>query len=262
MESSITDTISLSKGTTYLSADLSRYATFSFDITTKTYDPTSAVMIELYDSTSTEVVSLLLSNGILYNRVDGNYEVLYSLQEDWNTHVQINIDLTEDTFDFYISDIKMSSGNKLSNSNKNYNDISGILIFSVDYAYILDNLKIYSSDQNNIAVIVSPETIPTYVSNTTRWCGNVFRTTPVCSADSDCDSGQCMANGKCSSFNMKYCDLHGMERGNMCLISAYTTCALTGAKNVVFNNFIYVLIVILFLVGLTYLSVMLRSRNN
>lgn len=70
-----------------------------------------------------------------------------------------------------------------------------------------------------------------------------------CAVDTDCLSGQCSYNGECSNFNWTVCDDNGMNRGNRCIFKYVSQGVLSGVGDWIVNNFFYVLIMVLILMG-------------
>jgi hypothetical protein len=263
LQSTLGDSIAIAKQNDYVDSTISRYVTLSFDITSQGFNLVNGVSFQLYDADAKNFIYLLLNNGILFNRVDGNYEVLSAVYSGLLTNVQIHIDLSEDTFDVYIDGYLISSGNHFTNSVTDINTIGSFYLQSSNYAYLLDNVKMYMTDQTNNELIINPnEKPPVVVDSTKGVCGHVFKITPACEQDSECETGYCTPTGKCSSFDMTYCDENGMTRGNQCILSAYGGCFMSSIGSIILGNFLYVLIFILLLVGVTYLAVMLRSRGK
>ena len=77
----------------------------------------------------------------------------------------------------------------------------------------------------------------------------------LCNIDSDCPlTDSCGYTGHCSNFNWSLCDEQGIARGNRCFLKNTGGGLLSSVGDIIIDNFFYVLIVVLVLIGLLILS--------
>ncbi len=80
----------------------------------------------------------------------------------------------------------------------------------------------------------------------------------TCTLDDQCLTGLCTNTGHCSNFNWNLCDDQEMKRGSVCFLKNVILGFMRGVGNWILDNFFYVLLIVLFLVGALILS--LRKR--
>ena len=76
----------------------------------------------------------------------------------------------------------------------------------------------------------------------------------TCSIDEDCLTGQCDSSGHCSNFNWNLCDEDNQKRGNRCFITKIGGGIIRATGNIILDNFFYVLIIVLVLIGILILT--------
>jgi len=239
----------------------SRYFTVSFDIKPADIEPDGYVSIGLYDLDFVKYVNVLFGdNNILYNNENGNAVSRYTnLSSSTTKNIQLHIDLTDDSFDLYYDGSLIDSGLQFTNDFYNADNIYGIRISSSEAGYILENLEIYATNQNNVRTAVDGD-IPNFdVNEDESFCGYFTRNTPSCSVDSDCETGKCMLTGRCASFDFNYCDDNGKTRGNMCMVSAVTSCVLNSTGDIILDNFFLFLVFLIIIMLFVYLLIMARN---
>lgn len=242
--------------------DKSRYGAVKFDYTPYS-DSTSVntMNLYLYDlAFSNAFVRLFFkTNGNVDSIVDGdNYNIYGSLVMDTTKEVKIVVDLVSDTFDFYYDDSLIEANIGFHNEFLNVDYFNGIYFQSTQSHYEIDNLEVYESDSDGIELPNIQD--PILVADETKvWCELFTKTTPSCSTDNDCETGKCLPNKKCSSFDFTYCDEKGKTRGNMCMVSGMTSCVLKSSGNIILGNFFYFLVALIIIMGLVYITIMFRN---
>ena len=239
----------------------SRYFTVSFDIRLADIEQDGYVSVSLYDHDFVKYVNVLFGdNNILYNNENGDLVSRYTNMSTTSSKtVQLHIDLTDDDFDLYYDNSLVASSLQFVDVFYNMVNIYGIRISSQDAGYILDDLEVYATNQNNIRTFVDGD-LPSFdVDEDESFCGYFTQNKPTCTQDSDCETGLCLPTGRCASFDFTYCDEKGKKRGNMCMVSAMTSCVLNSTGELILSNFFLFLIFVVLMMGLVYLTIMLRS---
>jgi len=242
--------------------DKSRYSTVKFDY--KPYDDSTSVNnmnLYLYDLAfqTTYVRLFFKTNGNVDATVSGdNYNVFSGLVMNTSKEVMIVLDLLEDTFNFYYDGALENSNIGFHNEFYNAEYFNGIYFQSGSSHYEIDNLEVYesSSDGEPSSNVKNPVIIP---DADLSWCELFTKVDQSCSVDSDCETGECLPNGKCSHFNFNYCDENGHTRGNKCVVAGMSSCVLTSTGDLILDNFFLFLVFLVIIMGLVYMSIMLRN---
>lgn len=242
--------------------DDSRHSVVEFDLTI--YD----------DSTQSSVVNLFLydldfnnawgrfsykNNGTITASEEGNTKIITnSMALNVSLTHKIVIDLTTDTYDYYLNNTKVASDVGFHEEFLNVEYFNGIYFQSALSHYAIDNLDIYESDDSGNPKVNS-DINPSITPNEERSiCGLFYEVEVRCNEDSECETGACLVNGKCSSFDFTYCDENAHKRGNMCVVSGVTACVLESSGELILDNFFLFLVLIIFIMGFVYLAIMLR----
>lgn len=75
-----------------------------------------------------------------------------------------------------------------------------------------------------------------------------------CTSDGECITGQCAYNGHCSNFNWNLCDEQNLDRGNRCVFKNISKGVMASISKWIIDNFFYVLIIVLLLIGFLILA--------
>lgn len=246
--------------------DDSRHSVVGFNLTV--YD----------DSTQSSVVNLFLYD-LDFNNAWGGFEytrngtivvseagestiISNSMALNVTLPHKIVIDLTTDSFDYYLNNTKVASNVEFHEEFLNVEYFNGIYFQSANSHYKLDNLYIYESDDSGNPKVnsdINPSITP---DEERSICGLFYEVEVRCDEDADCVTGACLVNGKCSSFDFTYCDENGHTRGNMCVISGVSSCVLESSGKLIIDNFFLFLVLLVLLMGLVYLTIMLRSGGR
>lgn len=261
------DSIGISKFTTPLTKTTSRYSTLNFNIQPVNTEYGGGFSIQVYDDTPENIVYLLIADGggspVIYNLVDGNYLPIAVLSYGLETNVQVLLDLGTDTFSLYIDSALISSGNKFVNTFKSYDNIYAVSMISSNFGFIFDDLSFYTSTVSNTPSVINLNPPPSKAQNTSySMCGYINKNPSSCIDDSDCLTGICQPNSKCSTFDYTYCDENGMNRGNGCFLSAMAKCGLNNTKDAIFNNFLLFAVFLILVMVITYFAIMMRSGKG
>jgi hypothetical protein len=241
---------------------MSQYITLKFDLNINTIETDNFVDIRLYDQDYKNFWIFYIGGSptTVYTTKAGVSTAVTTINYSQTYSYKIVVDLSTQTYDAYINNVLVADNFQFSDALQPIDSVYFFKFASLSSQLQLDNIYIYTSDGTGNALTPST-TIPT-VNNATKMCGLFLKTTPSCTADSECVSGDCMPNGRCNSFDMTYCDEHGLVRGNKCIAGAIASCTFSSISSVAFDNFEYVLIGLLILVAVTYFSIMLRRRGQ
>ncbi len=248
------------KETDTLTEENSRYATVSFDLKPISVNTNGYIAFSVYDEDYTRYIQFFLSDDTnFYNNEGGSSELVYSNVTN-NTYktVQLHIDFTNNDFDLWYDGNKVAESLGLSNNFFDAINVGGIRISSSSINYNIDNVAVYSSDQNN-ELLPSDTVIVAPVDDSVSMCGLFLKSDIDCSVDSDCVTDDCKPNGKCNHFDMTYCDENGYARGNKCFINAVTYCTLDSTQEIILNNFLLFLVFIIIIIGIIYVIFLLKS---
>lgn len=243
--------------------DRTRYNTVTFDMTVYS------------DSTAYNVVSLFLYDlgftnawGRFYYKNDGN---LYTSSDKTSTLItssmpvdesmphMIVVDLLQDEFDYYVNDTLVASNVGFYDSFLNVEYFNGIYFQSANSHYEIDNLKIFESDEDGneqTNSIVNPIEVP---DADRSMCDLFYKVDVPCLIDDDCVTGVCLVNGKCSHFDMTYCDENGYVRGNKCVFAGLSSCVLTSTGDMILDNFFLFMVFLVLLMVIVYFVIMMRK---
>ena len=228
------------------------YVTVKFDLNLVDTSGSNWDM-RLYDSTGANVINLFSQSTNLYYNENGIGKVFASSVSGANTYAII-IDFVNDRYDLYVNGAKVISSARYVSSMYNLHNLNAIKFASTHVGFTLDNVQIYSSDIiGNPIVGDTGIVINTNLDNSTMFCGLIYKHSgAACSVDSQCPSGLCLPNGKCSQFKAGYCDETGQVRGNSCYLNAVSKCALSSTANWMLDHFLYVLVIVVFLIAYLY----------
>lgn len=252
-----------SKSFSDITRDMSQYATLKFDLNIVSVANGSYSDIRMYDYNFKNFWLFYIGGTPLtiYTTKAGVATTVTTINSSTTYTYMVVVNLQGQTYDAYLNGVKIASNYQFSDASADIQDIYAFKFASLSSQLTLDNILIYTSDVNGNQLTPGSVT-PGIINNGTQWCGLFYKSTPTCTLDSDCATGDCMPNNRCNSFNMKYCDQHGMVRGNKCISGAMASCAFSSTAAVVFDNFLYVLIGLLALLAITYFTIMLRRRGQ
>jgi len=242
--------------------DRNRFSTVKFDFTPYA-DSTSNYVMNLYlydlalETTLTRIY--FQRDGTIEAYVHGeNQEIYDGMVMNTTSEVMIILDLIEDTYDFYYGGVLRQSNVGLYNEFYNAEYFNGIYFQSSDSHYFIDNLEVIESDDegDELPNVEIPTTTP---DEDKSWCELFSKVDQSCSSDNDCETGECLVNGKCSKFDFNYCDENSHTRGNKCVLAGMSSCVLTSAGDLILDNFFLFLVFLVIIMGLVYLSIMLRN---
>lgn len=254
------DYYSAFKETDSLSETNSRYATVSFDLKPISVNTNGYIALSVYDEDYTRFIQFFLSDdNKFYNNEGGASELVYSNVTN-NTYktVELHIDFTNNDFDLWYDDVKVATSLGLSVNFFDATNIGGIRISSSGISYNIDNVAVFSTDQNN-EILPTDTEITTPINEAESMCGLFIKTDVDCSVDSDCVTDDCKPNGKCNHFDMTYCDENGYSRGNKCFVNAVTYCTLNSTQEIILDNFLLFLVFIIIIIGIVYIIFLVKS---
>jgi len=219
------------------------------------------ITFRLYDSDEFNFVTLWFmdSGDYLWYNDGGEGKIATPINLNETFEYKAIIDLESDNYDIYFNGSKVVDDSSFTNEFVNIQNLKWIKFTSNEGHFILDNLKIFGSSSEGTP-IVPDEDLEETLDTDKRWCDLFFKNQPVCSSDDDCESGVCLVNNKCASFDFTYCDEHNMLRTNKCLVSAMAFCMLSSTGDIILDNFFLFLILLILLMGFVYLMIMLRSK--
>ena len=244
---------SMFKTSDLLTETNSRYFTVGFDLKPEDISSSGYIAISLYDYDYQRFIQFLVGeNSEFFNNDGGSSVSVYdNVSSSLSKKVELHIDFTEDDFDLYYDGSKVASSLGFSNSFLDITNFYGIRISSSLANFDLDNLEVYVTDQDN-TIIASEEPIVAPVDETESMCGLFKNVIVECTIDSDCETDSCNVNGKCNRFDMTYCDENGHKRGNGCLVSAVSYCALDKTSDIILDNFLLFLVFIIMIIFFGY----------
>lgn len=240
-----------------------RYSTVKFDYLVYP-DSINSYNLNLFlwdlDFTNAFIRMYFRSNGSIFVMEDGEYVNKFNgMILNTSKEVKIIIDLVDDTFNLYYDGSLIEAGISFNDEFLNIEYFNSIYFESFTSHYEINNLRIYESD--NIGGELPNVEVPVDIPDETKsWCELFSKETQSCSVDGDCDSGECLVNGKCSKFDFNYCDENGLTRGNMCMVSGMSSCVLTSTGDIILDNFFLFLIALVIMMGLVYLSIMFSRK--
>ena len=242
--------------------DRSRYATIKFNLNLfDDSDSAYALNLFVYDLAFSNAFIRLyfMANGSVDATVRGdNYNIYHPITFNSSKEVMIVVDLTEDTFDFYYDGVLRDSNIEFYDEFLNIKYLNGIYIQSTESHYEIDDLQVYESDDD---AVPNPNVgVPVELPDETKaWCELFNKVQPPCTVDDDCETGVCMTNNKCSSFDFTWCDENQHTRGNKCIVAGMASCTLTSAGGMILDNFFLFLIFLIILLILVYMVIMFRK---
>jgi len=240
--------------------DNTRYATMQFDLKIVNITTGNTLPFRVYDEESTNFLTAFFdsSQGLYYDD-DGTGTLAQSNipLNEWFRYKFI-IDLRDDTFDIVFNESTIVSNAGFTDAFYNIETIEYIKFSSSTAEYYLDNLVVYGSGETG-----EPQTpdidVPTDVVDDTKSFCNLFSSeTSYCTTDDDCDSGDCLPNGKCNSFDMTYCDENGHKRGNKCMVAGVMSCTLESTADLILDNFLLFLVLLILIIGVVYFVLTLK----
>jgi hypothetical protein len=244
---------------TLLSKDTSRYATISYDLSLLGANSGENWELRLYDDSNRNVFTIY-SDANSYYYVSNAAGVWLGNLSTSTYNWKIVIDLTMSKADIYLNNVLLEDDATMAVGFYNVMNLKRIKVASANVEFTMDNLQIYSSDSTGLPQLPDVTIAPGFTGNDTVMCGLMYRNASACNEDSDCVTGKCSATGVCSQFDWTYCDRKGKYRGNYCFFSGVASCAGTNVSKVIFDNFLWVLVAIVLLMGIVYLSIMVRRK--
>lgn len=267
------------KDFTPLYSDDNRY--FTMDLTAIVYDyvdNTGYTLLLLYDLEDNPFVGLFIGeesgdgDGRIGYYSDGSFTTLETFEKSDIQRIWLIYDFLEDDYRVLLTNSNLTSseigsGLPIINENINPDSLARIKIFGYQGTYALDNLKIFSSDEDATLISVLSESTAEVIDPYPDRSGNTMcgyfldRLTEreSCINDDECESGKCLISGKCSRFDYTYCDENGKTRGNMCIVSAVTSCTLESASEMILDNFILVVVAVIIIMFIAYLLIIFRG---
>lgn len=244
---------------TLLSKDSSRYATISYDLSLLGSESGENWELRLYDSTNKNIFTIYTDANSYYYVSNAAGVWLGNLSTS-TYNWKVVIDLVSSKADIYLNDVLLEDDATMAIGFYNVMNLKRIKVASANVEFTMDNLHIYSSDASGLPQLPDVAIVPGVTDNDTMMCGLMYRNASACNQDSDCITGECMPTGRCSQFDWTYCDEHGKFRGNYCYFSAIASCGGKNVSSIIFDNFLWVLVAIVILMGVVYLSIMVRRR--
>jgi hypothetical protein len=249
---------------THIKDENTKYATIEFDAEFDDFGEDGSTYVRLYDDDYQLFFTILMYEGsgdvTLAYQEDGNNEVAQTgIPMNQTFTYKAIIDFDSDTYEVYFNDTLVESSAGFYEDFYNLQEIGFVRIGSTLSDVEIDNFDIYASDEDGFKVIPDDDDgkEPTIDSSVTM-CGLVHTSQPSCSEDADCDSGYCLPNNKCARWDAEYCAENGMVYGNKCFLAGTFDCALTGAGNLVLDNFFLFLILLVLVMLAVYLVIMFR----
>jgi hypothetical protein len=238
-----------------------RYVTATFDLNIQSTPADKYIDLRFYDHDYSNffIIYAGATPLTLYKYEKGAGVAIQTLNLSQWYHFKIVFDMLDDRYDIYIDNVLINDNGQFTNELFNLQNIYVIKFTNIGSDVSLDNILIYSSDGNGNTMMPNTEIHPA-ISNTTMWCGLLSKTSPACNSDSDCTTGMCMRDKKCSTFDYTYCDENGYVRGNKCIFAGAASCFFENTSNLLFDNFLYTLVGALLLIVIVYLAIMLRRR--
>lgn len=236
----------------------SNYAVIKFDLNLVDTSGSNWDM-RLYDNTGMNFINLFSQSNNLYYNENGLGKVFASGVSGVDTYALI-IDFVNDRYDLYENGGKVITGARYVSAMYNLHNMNTIKFQSTRIGFTLDNVQIYASDATGNPITGDTGVIFPTANNETMMCGLVYRHSgAACSFDSQCPSGDCLPNGKCSQFKSGYCDETGQVRGGYCYLGAVAKCTLSTTAGIMLDNFLYVLVIIVFLIIFLYIKLAMRK---
>ncbi len=144
-------------------------------------------------------------------------------------------------------------------------------VTKVGYADYGTQLWVNSEITNTYTIYVAPSGTEAggLVNHTTgRGCQDLLRgiwlcnqTNIHCEQNSDCLSDMCNVAGQCSSFNYTWCDNNGRPRNQRCIMAGTFERFIGNITDWILDNFLWVLIIILLLMGVTTMVIVFRHKK-
>jgi len=255
-----TDYFSAFKENDLLQETDSRYFTVSFDILPSNIASNGWLSLSLYDADFTKYIQFLIGeSGKFYNNNNGNAELVYSnVSTTQIKNVQLHVDFSSDDYDLYYNGNKVKSSLAFSNNLFNAENLNGIRISSKNAIYVLDNLTVFATDQNNNMIVTDSDFVGEEVDRNIRLCSLIYDYDIECVTDDDCPTDNCLVNGKCGKFDMNYCDEHAIRRGNYCLVAGTIDCFVSNTRDIILDHFLETLVVVALLIGVGYVVYFFR----
>lgn len=227
---------------------------FTLKFDTKPISVTSEAFysVSALDENYRGFIRLLVSDSNkLYYVSDGNAVEVAELTTNQMATIKAHVDFAKRNYDIYVDGVKVKEDAPFVNTDWVIDDVSGVRLYSSYSDAVIDNLEVYISDSGDKAVDsgVSDNVKP--VDEDISVCGLFHKENPACVDDTDCKTGACV-NGKCSGFDMNYCDDNGHTRGSYCMMAGMTSCGLNNAKDLILDNFVLFLIFIILMIMLGY----------
>lgn len=242
--------------------DYTRYATVQFNLDIESMPQiASTFAMRLYDSDEFNFITIYSTNSTpeLYYDDDSTSTKADDINLAEEFAYKFVIDLVDDTYDIYFNGSLSVSDAGFTDAFANIEDIQTIKFVSSYTAFTLDDLYVFASDSSGNPQMPDEELeVEQNVSREIKYCGLLWENPPSCSSDDDCDTGKCMVNGRCSSFDFTYCDDNGKPRDKMCMISGFAGCVLSETGDAILDNFFLFLILLVLVMGAVYLAMMLR----
>lgn len=240
-----------------------RYVTMTFDLNIVNIAVIgSTITFRLYDEDDFNFVTIFFrdSGDYLWYNDGGSGEIAGMITLNQSFPYKFVIDFIDDEWDIYYNGTSLVNNSDFTNSFANVESLQTFKVTSSDATFNLDNLAIFGSDATGTPLLPDDE-LTKIVINDSIWCGLFYKTNPVCTSDEDCVTGDCLPGGTCNRFNMAYCDEEGYTRGNKCMFAGVSSCFLTSTEKLVIDNFFFVVLILLLIMGLVYLKIMF-SRGS
>jgi len=240
------------------------FVTMTFDLNVETISVVgSTITFRLYDDDGFNFMTAYFrdTGDFLFYNDDGTGRVAGNVTLNTTIPYKFVIDLADDEWDIYLNNSLVVTESDFTDAFVNIHNVQTVKITSNDATFELDNLKIFSSDSTGSPLLPDEDLEPGIVDDEFKFCGHFWTDPVVCSVDADCITGKCGVNNKCSGFDYTYCDENEMTRGNKCVMSAMAFCFLGSTGDLILDNFFLFLILLLILMGVTYLVIMLRRKG-
>jgi hypothetical protein len=240
--------------------DNTRYATIEFDLNMIDITTGDTFTMRLYDDEDYNFLTIWYrdSGEYLWYNDNGAGKQATTITLGDVIPYKLVIDLQADVFDIYVDGSLVKDNAGFASAYYNLENIQYIKITADEVTASLDNLEVYASDSGGIKITPDDSPPITPPDPTLKFCGLMTTEKPSCNSDSDCDTGKCEVSGKCSSFDYTYCDEENYVRGNGCLIKGMANCALSSSGGWILDNFLYFIVLLILLIGISYLIVVWR----
>jgi len=243
-----------------------RYFTVKFDLLPEEIETGGGITISVYDFDYNRFLYVaIMGNNTLAVRYEGGWlTAVTGLSNTTSKEYMFIFDFVDDTYDIWYDGALVSSDVTASIEFWNVESAYGFRVSSQLSEYTFENLEVYGSDDEGTPVVVEvgddTEPLP---DEEDKWCGCFKNTQPSCTADAGCDTGVCLVNGKCSSFDYSWCSDTArkvpMVNGNKCVAGCMSSCVLNESKDLIIGNFLLFLVLVVIVMGLAYLVYISRG---